>query len=296
MNPTLVVLAAGIGRRYGGLKQMDPISPAGEFLIDYSVYDAVRAGFGRAVFVIRRQIEEAFQATIGARISAHIPTGYVFQELDQLPRGCSAPAGRDKPWGTGHAVLACAEEVHEPFAVINADDFYGRRSYEDVAAFLRSTASEPARYAMVGFVLRNTLSDHGSVARGICAVDAGGTLKSVVEQTKIEKDGDAIRCGKRRFKGDELVSMNIWGFKPSVFGFLREEFERFLGTAGADPGAEFFVPDVVNTLIRTGKISVSVLATSARWFGVTYPQDKAEVVSRIHDLIAAGEYPPALWA
>lgn len=295
MQKSLVVLAAGIGRRYGGLKQMEPVGPSGEFIIDYSVFDAVRAGFEKVVFVIRRDIEAAFRETLGSRLEPHVSVSYVFQELSDLPAGFSLPPQREKPWGTAHALLACAQSVDGPFAVINADDFYGRESYAMLARFLDDTAEDSARYAMVGFRLLHTLSDHGHVARGICTVDAEGDLDTIVERTRIVKKTDGAWCEEQALTGDELVSMNLWGFKPSVFGALSMQFAEFLQAHGGDPNAEFFIPSVVNTLMGDGRVTVRVLTTGSRWFGVTYKPERAVVEAAIGRMVAAGEYPVNLW-
>ncbi|OGV65017.1 MAG: nucleotidyltransferase [Lentisphaerae bacterium RIFOXYA12_FULL_48_11] len=296
MNLTLAVMAAGIGSRYGGLKQMDPVGPAGEFIIDYSIHDAILAGFNKVVFIIRRDIESDFKSTIGKRVEKRIKVEYVFQELDMLPAGHAVPPERKKPWGTGHAVLACDGVIKEPFGVINADDFYGRQSYEVLARFLRDTSSEDNCYGMVGFILRNTLSEHGSVARGICHGDSNGNLKSVVECTKIEKTGNVIISNMPGFvlSGDEPVSMNMWGFKPGIFGFLIKEFGKFLGISAGNVKAEFFIPDVVNRLMNQDKVTVKLLQTTSSWFGITYPQDKQLVIEKIRGQIKAGIYPPDL--
>jgi len=296
--PTLVILAAGIGSRYGGLKQMEPVGPSGEFIIDYAVYDAVRAGFDRVVFVIRPDIEEDFKATVGERISRAAPDvslGYVFQDLSDVPPGFTVPADRAKPWGTGHATLTAAAAVEQPFAVINADDFYGAEAYRLLADFLRETAGDEAHYAMVGYRLRKTVSDHGYVARGVCATDSEGYLTDVEELTRIEKHADGIRFGERELTGDETVSMNFWGFKCSFFEHLAAEFGHFLSGLDADPAAELFVPTVVNTLIQAEKVRVSVFETSSAWLGVTYREERDTVAAEIRKLIDAGEYPADLW-
>ena len=300
MNLSLVILAAGIGHRYGGLKQVDPVGPSGEIVVDYSVFDAMRAGFDRVVFVIRREIEPDFRSTIGARIASRLPVRYVYQELADLPAPFTPPADRKRPWGTGHAVLAARAAVDGPFAAINADDFYGAASYRLLADGLRRCSLGNARYCMVAFVLRNTLSEHGSVARGICQVTDAGLLGSVVERTRIEKQGDGARApledgSALTLTGDEPVSMNMWGFTATVFGFLEEGFARFLARSGRDLKAEFFVPSVVDELIRERRATVDVLTTPEQWAGVTYPQDKPAVVEHIRKLIAAGVYPPRLW-
>ncbi|MBA4386647.1 MAG: nucleotidyltransferase [Verrucomicrobia bacterium] len=302
MNLTLVVLAAGIGSRYGGLKQVDPVGPSGEFVVDYSVFDALRAGFDNVVFVIRRDIEEAFRSTIGARVEKRVPTRYVYQELTDLPAGFSLPADRRKPWGTGHAILVCKEAVKTPFATVNADDFYGRHSYKVLADYLRQTATDTARYCMVGYVLNNSLSGHGSVARGICSADSEGNLRRVVERLKIERRDGKVQCqgdgeGETlELSGSETASLNMWGFKPSLFAHLDREFREFLGKSGSNPKLEFFIPDVVDLLINRKQATVKVLQTTSVWFGMTHPQDKAEVVGRIGDMVKAGDYPDNLWA
>ncbi|MDA0322192.1 MAG: sugar phosphate nucleotidyltransferase [Verrucomicrobia bacterium] len=296
MSKSLVVLAAGIGSRYGGLKQMDPMGPSGEFIIDYSVFDAMRAGFDKAVFVIRRDIEEDFRATIGKRIEDRIDTRYVFQELSDLPDGFDIPDGRSKPWGTSHAILAATDGVREPFAVVNGDDFYGRESYETLGAFLDQSADNASAYAMVGFTLRGTLSDHGTVTRGICHMAAGDLLESVIETSALERDGDGARTPDGAYTGDELASMNMWGFKPSLFSHLQSAFLEFLRSSGNELKSECLIPAVVDALVQNSDVSVRVLPTSSPWFGVTNPDDKPKVVAAIQRLIDQGEYPGSLWA
>lgn len=295
MQRTLVVLAAGMGSRYGGLKQMDPVGPNGEFLLDYAVYDARRAGFTRVVFVIRRDIEAPFRAAMGARIERQIDTAYVFQSLDSLPAGHTAPPSRTKPWGTGHAVLCCARTVTEPFAVINADDYYGRLAYAALSTFMTDTAAEPHRHAMVAFGLSQTVSEHGTVSRGICEV-VSGQLRRIVETTGIERRAGRIESATRKLNGDEPVSMNCWGFKPSFFAALESAFEKFLRASGGDPKAELYLPSVVDEGIHSGRITVDVLPTPDAWFGVTNPNDRATVVSRIAGLVDTGVYPAPLWS
>ncbi|HEY3761504.1 MAG TPA: sugar phosphate nucleotidyltransferase [Verrucomicrobiae bacterium] len=295
MNKTLLILAAGMGSRYGGLKQIDPVGPNGETIIDYSIYDAMRAGFNRLVFVIRRDIEKAFRETIGRRFEQRIAVEYVFQELDMLPSGASAPPLRKKPWGTGHAILSAAEVVREPFGMINADDFYGAQSFQLMSEHLQPGNLD---YAMVGFVLRNTLSEFGSVARGVCQL-LDGRLENVREIVGIEKNGSTARykSGSEEFQiltGDEIVSMNMWGFDPTIFGPLREQFIAFLKAHAADEKAEFYIPSVVNNLIRHGTKMVKVLSTRSPWFGVTHRDDRPLVVESIRQLIQAGEYPERL--
>ncbi len=299
-NRTLVILAAGIGSRYGGFKQMDPVGPCGEFIIDYSIYDAIRAGFNKVVFLISRKIQEDFKASIGARVGRHVAVEYAFQEPDAVPAWFTPPAEREKPWGTGHALLACRQHVDEPFAVINADDFYGAESYPVLADFLAETATDEALHAMVGFTLKNTVSQHGHVARGICHADTDGLLDTIVERTRIECRADGIGYIEKdgpwtQLSGNELVSMNFWGFKPSIFANLDEQFGLFLKTSGNDLKAEFFIPTVVDTLIRKGIARARVLHSSGQWFGVTYPQDKEPVVARVRELLRAGAYPENLW-
>ncbi len=298
IKPSLLVLAAGIGSRYGGLKQIEPIGPGGETIIDYSVFDAMRAGFGRLVFVIRRDIERAFREIIGRRFEERIELDYVFQELEKLPPGFSVPTGRVKPWGTGHAVLVGAETIHEPFGVINGDDFYGRNSFALLSQHLQSGSTD---LAMVGFVLKNTLSEFGSVARGVCKSNPAGYLESVVELTRIERDADGVvkhtdSAGNAHpLTGEEIVSLNTWGFAPEVFGLMREEFVRFLERHGREEKAEFFIPTAINNLISQGRVLLKVLPTPDSWFGVTYREDRPRVVESIRRLIAAGEYPEKLW-
>ncbi|MDE0837442.1 MAG: NTP transferase domain-containing protein [Kiritimatiellae bacterium] len=293
---SLVVLAAGIGSRYGGLKQLDPVGPSGEVIVDYSVYDAIRAGFEHVVFVIRPDIEADFKATIGARLDGHVAVDYVHQRLEDLPGEKQPPAGREKPWGTGQATLAAASVVDGPFAVINADDFYGAESFQRLADALDANADDPAAYCMVGFVLGNTLSDHGYVSRGICALSPDGLLEDVVEKTHVERSGDQILAGDDVLTGDEVASMNMWGFKPSFFGHLTSQFETFLETQGADATSEFYVPAAVNTLICSGEARVKVLASPCQWVGVTYPEEKADVKASVTALIESGAYPTSLWA
>jgi len=295
-NLTLVVLAAGIGSRYGGIKQMEPVGPSGEFIVDYSVYDAIRAGFDKVVFVIRRDIEAAFKATIGARIAERVATEYLFQELStSLPSGVRVPDDRKKPWGTAHAVLTCASAVKGPFAVINADDFYGRSSYPILARFLAHTARSKSGYCMVGFILKNTLSGHGQVSRGVCGTARTGLLKSIVETHAIEKNGNRIRCAGGILSGNELVSMNLWGFKPSIFDHLERGFGAFLETEGGNPRAEFLIPAVVNELVHERRATVRVFRTKAAWLGMTNPEDKDRVAAGISRLVKRGVYPAKLW-
>lgn len=302
MKPTLLVLAAGMGSRYGGLKQMDPMGPNGETVLDYSVFDAIRAGFGRVVFVIREDFAEAFKNGVGAHFAGRIEVDYAFQRLEDLPAGFSVPEGRVKPWGTAHAVRAARDIVAEPFAVINADDFYGRDAYQRAADFLSNPPSANAveHYAMVGYPLANTLSDHGDVNRGICTRDDSGRLTYVEEFVAIEREGDGVIRGnaldgsRREIDEATPVSMNFWGFTPSLFDHLELEFTAFLGEYGGQEKSEFYIPTLVDSLIRTDKADCRVLDTDSQWFGVTYPNDKPYVVASIQELIDAGEYPAAL--
>ncbi len=298
IKPTLLVLAAGMGSRYGGLKQVDPVGPHGETIIDYSIYDAMRAGFGKLVFIIRHEIEEQFKQIVGSRFENRIEVAYAFQELDKLPTGFAVPAGRSKPWGTTHAIWMASDIIREPFAAINGDDFYGRESYQLLAEHLRGGSRDQA---MVGFILRNTLSDFGSVARGICDVDHANYLRSVIEMTQIVKDGSGARNtdadGKNTpLSGEEAVSMNMWGFTPDIFDALREQFTAFLSQNGQDMKAECYIPSTVAQLVRAGTSRVKVLRTPSSWFGVTYKEDKPTVVQSIRALIAQGDYPENLWS
>ena len=293
MKPTLLILAAGMGSRYGGLKQIDPVGPNGETIIDYSIFDALRAGFGRLVFTIRRDIEAPFKETFGARFEKRIQVDYVYQELDELPPGFSAPVGRDKPWGTGHAILAAASVIHEPFGVINADDFYGVNSFCLLSEHLRSSRRD---YAMVGFILRNTLSKFGSVARGVCLATGDGYLKAVTEITGIETADAGAKCTDgqgvvHRLDSDAMVSMNLWGFTPTIFDHLRQQFVEFLREHGKEEKAEFYIPSVVNVLVAAGRERCRVLRTPDSWFGITYHDDHPRVVESVRALVARGEYP-----
>lgn len=301
MKPTLLVLAAGMGSRYGGLKQMDPMGPNGETVLDYSVYDAIRAGFGRVVFIIREDFADAFRQGVGARFADRIEVDYVFQKLDDLPDGFSVPEGRTKPWGTSHAVRAARNAVTGHFAVINADDFYGRDAYLRATSFFSSLPDDATNsIAMVGYPLENTLSDHGHVNRGICKIDEKGFLTNVEEYLNIERESDGyVRGnaldGKRHVvPAGSLVSMNFWAFGPDFFGSLEEAFHRFLDESGDQLKSECYIPTVVDHLIHGGYAQCPVLRTNSQWFGVTYPDDKPFVVESIKKLIALGEYPEQL--
>ncbi len=302
MKPTLLILAAGMGSRYGGLKQLDAMGPSGEVVLDYSVFDAIRAGFGKVVFVIRRDFEEQFRTQIGAKFGDRIAVEYAFQDLHDLPAGHSVPEGRTKPWGTAHALLSAEKVIHEPFLMINADDFYGRDAFAKIAQDLIAPRPDDGKshYSMVGYYLKNTLSDHGSVSRGVCSRDAQGMLSSVLEMTKIFKIASGAENRESEpaqpLTGEEIVSMNFFGFTPDIFTHLRAAFTEFLSLHGSDLKAECYAPKVVNDLIQVGKAEVKVLESNDSWFGVTYPEDKADVVAAIRSLVQAGAYPPNLWA
>ena len=296
MALTLVVLAAGMGSRYGGLKQIDPVGPSGETVLDYAVFDAQRAGFDRVVFVIRRDFEEVFREKIGARYTGRLTVDYVFQSVDMLPDGAKLTVAREKPWGTGHAVWCAREAVRGPFAVINADDFYGADSFARLARFLSGPvegALPAARFAMVGFRLANTLSEHGTVARGVTTCAPNNELRSIVEQTGIA--AHEVGAG-RKYSGEEIVSMNCWGFTPALFRGLDTQFREFLAARGHEPKAEFYLPAAVSTMIGRGEAIVQVLPTDSTWFGVTYREDKPRVEAAIADLVRQGRYPASLWA
>ena len=297
-SPTLLVMAAGMGSRYGGLKQIEAVGPSGETIIDYSIFDAMRAGFGKLVFIIRKDIEQPFKEVVGARFEKRIAVEYVFQELDKIPAGFSVPAGRTKPWGTTQAILMASDAIHEPFAVINADDFYGAESYKVMAQQLQSGSGD---YAMVGFVLRNTLSEFGTVARGVCRVGSDGYLEQVVELTAIARDGDHAKDTSSDGKvtmltGDEPVSMNMFGFTPQVFPKLQEHFKKFLLANSSDLKKECYIPSTVNEMLQAGEAKVKVLRSNDSWFGVTYREDHAQVVASIQRLIKNGKYPERLWS
>lgn len=300
MSLTLLVLAAGMGSRYGGLKQIDPVGPGGETLLDYSVYDAVRAGFGRVVFVVRADMEADFRSGVGRRIERQVPVEYCRQELEMVPEGFSIPPERRKPWGTGHAVLAARNAIGGNFAAVNADDFYGSGSYRKLADHLRQESDgRRGDYGMVGFRLRDTLSDHGTVARGVCR-SREGLLEQVVELTRISRSGAGALhtdlVGRTHpLSGDELVSMNMWGFTPSIFGHLERGFARFLEERGGEEEAEFMIPTLVNGLVAAGRTKVRVLRSSDAWFGVTYREDRDRVRRQIRKLVRGGAYPERLW-
>jgi len=301
ISPTLLILAAGMGSRYGGLKQLDAMGPNGETVLDYSVFDAIRAGFTRVVFVIRKDFETDFRRAIGAKFDDRIEVAYAFQELDDLPRGYEPPNGREKPWGTTHAVRAARDLIQTPFAVINADDFYGADAFVQLARYFQSSTDEPElRTCMVAYPLVNTLSEHGTVNRGISKVDANGCLESVEEHTEIAFDNHGRVTGKN-LAGETVeipekapVSMNFWGFTPAIFASIEDQFITFMEAHGAEMKSECYIPTVVDQLIRTEQTACKVLSTSAEWFGVTYPADKPHVQKSIQSLIAEGAYPNSL--
>lgn len=297
----MLVMAAGIGKRYGGLKQIEPVGPNGEIIIDYSIYDALGSGFGKLVFVIRRWFEEAFREKIGAKFDDRVETGYAYQELDSHTGGFAIPADRERPWGTGHAILVARDLIDGPFAVINADDYYGPASMRLMHSFLASPRDPlSVEYAMVGYRLRNTLSDYGAVARGVCELGDAMFLRRVVEYTRIEKVGQGARHKgengvERAFTGNEMVSMNLWGFQPSLFNHLETQFAEFLAGRGRDPKAELYIPTVVDRLLQRGQATVKVLPSEDTWFGVTYLGDREIAAAAIRRLIEQGVYPADLW-
>lgn len=303
MKPTLFLLAAGMGSRYGGLKQLDGLGPHGETIMDYSIYDAIRAGFGKLVFVIRKDFEKEFREKVLSKYEGHIPCEVVFQSLDKIPAGFTVPEGRTKPWGTNHAVMMGEEVIKEPFAVINCDDFYGHDTFRVVGKFL-SELPEGAKntYAMVGFRVGNTLSESGTVSRGVCSMDSDRYLTDVVERTEIERHDGTVQYkdenGNWVSIADETpVSMNVWGFTPDYFDYSNKYFVDFLNSEAVKTNikAEYLIPTVVNDLIKANKATVKVLDTTSKWFGVTYSKDRPEVVAKIKALVDAGEYPEKLF-
>ncbi|MDR2848811.1 MAG: nucleotidyltransferase [Bacteroidales bacterium] len=299
-KPTLLALAAGMGSRYGGLKQIDTLGPSGETIIDYSIYDAIRAGFGKVVMVIRKSIEEDFKQVFFKKYSGKIDIEYVLQEIDYVPAGLSYHPERVKPWGTAHAVLMAADAIKEPFCVINGDDFYGADAFMQMAAYLNQQRAEDTNYCMVGYQLARTLSDYGFVARGICNADENGFLKNVTECTQIKRIGSVI-CYKdaqelnHPLPDEQIVSMNCWGFTPAYFKELKIAVEKFIRERGNDLKSELYIPAVVSELIDNKKASVKVLSSTAEWFGVTYKEDRSYVVERLKSLTDKGIYPSPLW-
>ncbi|MCF7792224.1 MAG: hypothetical protein K9M56_09550 [Victivallales bacterium] len=299
MKPVLVVLAAGMGSRYGGLKQIDPVGPSGEIIIDYSVFDAVKAGFDKVIFIIRKDIEDSFRENIGNRFKDIIKVEYAFQQLDDLPEGFDLPAERKKPWGTGHALLAVKNMINGPFAVINSDDFYGREGYEKLAGYLTEEKRSEYDYCMAGFILKNTLSENGTVSRGVCRTDDKGNLVNVTEMTDIEcVEGRVVSHGQNKtvkLTGKEYVSLNMWGLFPSIFSELQKMFNDFLKENIKKPKAEFYLPFVIDTLIQSGKANVKILETGDQWFGITYKEDKPDVITKVRKLVEKGVYPKNLF-
>jgi len=305
MKPELLVMAAGMGSRFGGLKQLEPLGPSGEKIMDYGIYDAKRAGIERVVFVIRKDFEKEFHEQVGAHYAKWVDVAYAFQELDDLPKGFLVPEGRTKPWGTVHAILAAKKILANPFIAMNADDFYGRRAFEALAGWLsapsKPTSGPAEQYAMVAFQLAKTLSANGTVARGVCQVSEQGFLMAVAEHVALEAFQGGVRDAQASgtamtFTGMEPVSMNFWGFRPTLFEHLEELFLEFMKEHGRELKSEFYIPLAVDTMIRTKRASVTVLDTPDSWFGVTYREDKEHVVSRIQKLVDAGEYPQSLWS
>lgn len=301
MKPTLLVLAAGMGSRYGGVKQIEPVGEKGEIILEYSVFDALRSGFGKVVFVIRKDIEKDFNDHVLPRFSRHIPCSYVFQEMDDIPDLCEVSPDRTKPWGTAHAVYAARHMVKEPFAVINADDFYGRDAFRVMGDFLSGLDRDDSRYCLVAYRLKNTVSENGTVSRGICQVDEKGFLTGMEEHTKLEKRSRDIAShlpdgSIREFTGEELVSMNLFGFTPLILPKIELMFTEFLGEKGDDPKAEFYIPAVANRVVAEEGSSMQVLHSDASWFGITYKEDRPGVVEAIRSLVEAGEYPAGLWS
>jgi NDP-sugar pyrophosphorylase family protein len=302
MKPTLLIMAAGLGSRFGGLKQVEAVGPGGATLLDYSLFDALRAGFGKVVFIIRREMEEDFRNSVGNKWEPKTEVHYAFQELPDVPSGFKVPSHRQKPWGTGHAIYSARKAAGEPFAVINADDYYGLRTFQVMADFLKNIRDfQSTDYAMVGFQIAHTLSDHGSVSRALCESDGGGKLKKIVERLKVRKTkggaeyldgaGDA-----HALAGNELVSMNIWGFTPKVFQQLGGLLQEFLAENGREEKSEFLIPKVIDLLISRKLAEVKILPTPDSWFGLTYPQDREQAQASIRRLISEGVYPENLWA
>ena len=298
MKPTLLVLAAGMGSRYGGLKQLDGFGPNGETIMDYSIYDAINAGFGKVVFVIRHFFEDEFNRVVLSKYKDHIQTAVAFQDLHDLPKGFVVPEGREKPWGTAHAIRAAREVINEPFAMINADDFYGRNSFEVMAKQLQD---DTVNYSMVGFKLGNTMSESGSVSRGVCEADNSHNLTSIVEHTSISFDAnhkivatDEAGCNKPLMP-DTVVSMNLWGIQPDFFCYVEQQFTEFLSKRGAEMKSEFYIPTAIDDLIKRGEKKVKVLTTDSQWFGVTYPEDRPGVIARLKEMHSTGEYPQKLF-
>ena len=301
MKPTLLILAAGVGSRYGGLKQLDRIGPNGETLLDYSIYDAVQSGFGKVVFIIKESLEADFKELFINRLRDHIEVDYVFQEIWMVPEGILVPDERQKPWGTGHAVMMAEDRIDGPFAVINADDFYGRKAYKALAGYYKGWNPDRKNdYCMVGYRLDKTLSEFGSVSRGVCTLNPEQELVGVVERTSIERTASGIvykdiKEGVVELPADSIVSMNCWGFTPSFFGYLKAEFTEFIRLNYENTKAEFYIPTVVNNLIKSSEAGVKVLSCDEQWFGMTYQEDRTFVADSLRQLIHKGVYPQKLW-
>lgn len=303
-KPVLVVMAAGMGSRYGGLKQIDPVDEYGNIIMDFSIFDAKEAGFEKVVFIIKKAIEKEFKENVGRRMERHIQTEYVYQELDNLPEGFSVPEGRVKPWGTGHAILCCKDVIKEPFAVINADDYYGKQAFQEMYRQLTTCGDDDKyQYAMVGYQLNNTMTEHGYVARGVCTTDERGKLADIHERTRIEKRGEDGAYTEDdgatwvTLPGDTVVSMNLWGFTESILGELDKRFASFLERElpGNPLKCEYFLPFVVDEVLKENRAEVTVLRSRDRWYGVTYKEDKETVVQAIRHLKEQGLYPEKLW-
>lgn len=302
MKPTLLILAAGMGSRYGGLKQIDQVGPSGEAIIDYSIYDAIRAGFEKVSFIIRKNIEKEFREVFEKKLSGKVETDFIFQELEMVPEGISYSSERVKPWGTAHAVWVARNHIREPFVVINADDFYGAGSYQTMADYLkRDDMVNTTDYSMVGYQVRHTLSDFGAVTRGVCEATDDDYMKAVVERTEIVKEGQDIYYkdeveGKVPLTGDELVSMNFWGFTPTIFDQFEKAFTTFIRENADQNKSELYIPKVINELVAQNVASVKVLPSRDQWFGVTYREDKPIAVENIRKLVEQGVYPDNLWS
>jgi UTP-glucose-1-phosphate uridylyltransferase len=299
MKPILLILAAGLGSRYGGIKQMDKLGPSGESIIDYSIYDAIRAGFGKVVFVINKKIENDFKEIFEPKLKGKIKTEYVLQKVDNLPTGFKAPENRKKPWGTAHAILAAKDVINKPFAVINADDFYGKNSYKAIVNFFANNQKE-TKFCMVGFQLGKTISESGTVSRGVCSIDKDAYLTKVVEHTMIQKVGNNIEFINddneiNSLKKDMVVSMNFWGFTPLIFKFIYDGFKDFLKDNIDNPTSEYYIPTIVSDLIASNVTTVSVLENTDQWFGITYQEDRSSVVKSLNQLIKDGVYPNNIW-
>lgn len=300
MQPTLVILAAGMASRYGSMKQVQGFGPSNETIMEYSIYDAIQAGFGKVVFIIREEFHEMFEENFGKKLKGKIAVDYVFQKLSSFTEGKTIPAERQKPWGTAHAVLCCKDKVNEPFAVINADDFYGKDAFVKAYHFLTQTV-QPNKYAIIGYQLKKTLSENGSVSRGVCSVDANGNLIEINERTKIYRNDKGIityedEKGLHEVAEDTNVSMNFFGFHPSFIDYCQSYFKHFLDNEITNPKSEFFIPLVVDKVVKSNKAQVNVIPTTAQWFGVTYKEDAPTVKENVDALVAAGEYPNNLWA